>query len=99
MQLRGPKQAGEKIVAVEERALKQWRKNVAHLVIFGEKRRAVIKNRKRLDQAIKPRTAIHTSPEIRAFISKLARKRGVSVEEMVGLIVNEWALVSLNKGE
>ena len=86
--MRGPKIKGEKMHAIPERELVAWRKNVAHLILFGKsKLREQCK-----PSPIKASTMVRVSRDRKAIISHLASKSGISERALVDMAIDQLLL-------
>lgn len=80
---RGPKVKTDKIIKVTDRGLRTWRKNVAHLLLFGKSKAEAIKSRARDKTDKEASTTVRISRDRKAVLIKLAAKKGVSVRTLV----------------
>jgi hypothetical protein len=82
--MKGPKIKGEKIHAVPERELVAWRKNVAHLILFGKSKM----REQRKPSPVKTSTMVRVSRDRKAIITHLAHKSGMSERALVDLAID-----------
>ena len=66
--MRGPKVKGEKMHTIPERELVAWRKNVAHLILFGKSKL----KEQRKPSPVKTSTMVRVSRDRKAIISHRA---------------------------
>ena len=88
MSIRGPKVKCEKTVPVTERELRMWRRNVAHLIMFGKKAVTAERDRSKRKSTVEDSATVRISRDRKAVLIALSRKKGVSVRALADMAVD-----------